>query len=40
MTEGPLALTLGKDTSDWLTRLHHWNFKLIQIVVLLQFKIG
>ena len=35
VVEGPLALTLGKDTSDWLTRLHHLNFKLIQIAVLL-----
>ena len=35
VVEGPLALALGKETSDWLTRLHHLNFKFIQIAVLL-----
>ena len=35
MTEGPLALRVGKETSDWLTHLHDLNFKLIQIAVVL-----
>jgi cytochrome b len=35
MTEGPLALRLGKERSDWFTHLHHLNFTLIQIVVVL-----
>jgi cytochrome b len=35
MTEGPLALIVGKDRSDWLTHIHHLNFYVIEIVVLL-----
>ena len=34
-TEGPLALRVGKQTSDWLTHLHHLNFTLIEIAVAL-----
>jgi cytochrome b len=33
LTEGPLALIVGKDRSDWLTHIHHLNFFLIEIVV-------
>jgi cytochrome b len=35
LTEGPLALIVGKDRSDWLTHIHHVNFILIEIVVAL-----
>ncbi|MSP03453.1 MAG: hydrogenase [Acetobacteraceae bacterium] len=35
MTEGPLALIVGKDLSDWLTHIHHLNFVLIEIAVVL-----
>jgi cytochrome b len=35
LTEGPLALTVGKDRSDWLTHIHHVNFVLIEIVIVL-----
>jgi cytochrome b len=34
-TEGPLARMAGKDRSDWLTHIHHVNFKLIEIVIVL-----
>lgn len=33
LTEGPLALTVGKERSDWLTHIHHVNFILIEIAV-------
>ncbi len=32
-TEGPLALIVGKDRSDWLSHIHRLNFILIEIVV-------
>ena len=32
MTEGPLALRVGKDRSDWLTHIHHLNFWVIEAV--------
>ena len=35
MTEGPLALRVGKERSDWLTHIHYLNFKAIQIAVAL-----
>jgi cytochrome b len=35
LTEGPLAQTVGKDRSDWLTHIHHVNFTLIEIVIVL-----
>ncbi len=35
LTEGPLARTVGKANSDWLTHIHHLNFVLIEIVVAL-----
>jgi cytochrome b len=35
LTEGPLARTVGKEDSDWLTHLHHLNFVLIEILVAL-----
>ena len=34
-TEGPLALRVGKDWSNWLTHIHYLNFRLIQIAVAL-----
>lgn len=33
LTEGPLALFVGKARSDWLTHIHDLNFTLIEIVV-------
>jgi cytochrome b len=33
LTEGPLAETVGKSTSDWLSHIHVLNFKLIEIAV-------
>jgi cytochrome b len=33
LTEGPLAETVDKSTSDWLTHIHVVNFKLIEIAV-------
>lgn len=33
--EGPLMHLVDKEQSDWLTRLHGWNFDLIQIVIVL-----
>ena len=35
MTEGPFATMVGKERSDWLTHVHHLNFKMIMVVVLL-----
>ena len=35
LTEGPLALIVGKERSDWLTHIHDVNFTLIEIVVAL-----
>jgi cytochrome b len=35
LTDGPLARIVGKDRSDWLTHIHHVNFLLIEIVVVL-----
>src|SRR5580658_9434209 len=35
LTEGPFAQTVGKDRSDWLTHIHHVNFTLIEIVIVL-----
>jgi cytochrome b len=35
LTEGPLARIVGKDRSDWLTHIHHVNFVLIEIVIVL-----
>ena len=35
MTEGPLARIVGKDDSDWLTHIHHLNFIVIEIAVVL-----
>lgn len=34
-TEGPLMHFIGKDQSDWLTRMHYWSFKAIEVVVVL-----
>jgi len=34
-TEGPLTHFIGKDQSDWLTRMHYWSFKAIEVVVVL-----
>jgi cytochrome b len=28
-TEGPLYSLVGKDTSDWLTGIHHYNFSVL-----------
>lgn len=33
--EGPLMHLVDKEQSDWLTRIHGWNFDLIQIVIVL-----
>jgi cytochrome b len=33
LTEGPLAETVDKSTSDWLSHIHVVNFKLIEIAV-------
>jgi cytochrome b len=35
MTEGPLVRFMDKGTSDWLTHIHHLNFTLIEIAVVL-----
>jgi cytochrome b len=35
LTEGPLALMVGKDRSDWLTHIHDVNFTLIEIIIAL-----
>jgi cytochrome b len=35
LTEGPLALFVGKDRSDWLTHVHHVNFMVLEIAVAL-----
>jgi cytochrome b len=35
LTEGPLARIVGKTDSDWLTHIHHLNFKLIEVLVVL-----
>jgi cytochrome b len=35
LVEGPLAATVGKDRSDWLTHIHHLNFTLIEIAIAL-----
>jgi cytochrome b len=35
LTEGPLALIVGKERSDWLTHIHDVNFTLIEIIVAL-----
>jgi cytochrome b len=35
LTEGPLARIVGKERSDWLTHIHHLNFNLIEIAVVL-----
>ena len=34
-TEGPLMHFISKDQSDWLTRMHYWSFKAIELVVVL-----
>jgi cytochrome b len=34
-TEGPLAATVGKARSDWLTHIHVLNFKAIELLILL-----
>lgn len=31
--EGPLYGWVSKDTSDWLTSIHHWNFNLLLAVI-------
>ncbi|HRY14516.1 MAG: cytochrome b/b6 domain-containing protein [Candidatus Competibacteraceae bacterium] len=33
MVEGPLYVWVSKDTSDWLTRIHHWNFNLLLAMI-------
>jgi cytochrome b len=35
MTEGPLAHVVGKDRSDWMTHIHHLNFQILELVLLL-----
>jgi cytochrome b len=35
LVEGPLARSVGKDRSDWLTHIHHVNFTLIEIAIAL-----
>ncbi len=35
LTEGPLFRLVGKERSDWLTHIHHLNFLVIEIVVVL-----
>lgn len=35
VTEGPFATMVGKDRSDWLTHIHHLNFIVIQVAVVL-----
>jgi cytochrome b len=35
MTEGPLAHVVGKDRSDWMTHIHHLNFDMVEVVILL-----
>ena len=35
MTEGPMASMVGKARSDWFTHLHHLNFDVIEIAVVL-----
>lgn len=32
-TEGPLYPLIGKDTSDWLTMIHHYNFNVLLVLV-------
>lgn len=34
-TEGPLYGWVGKDTSDWLTMIHHYSFNLLLLLVAL-----
>ncbi|MCP5159122.1 MAG: cytochrome b/b6 domain-containing protein [Gammaproteobacteria bacterium] len=33
MVEGPLYAWVSKDTSDWLTSVHHFNFNLLLAVI-------
>jgi len=33
MIEGPLAQHVSKDTSDWLTRIHHINFNVLAVLI-------
>jgi cytochrome b len=33
LTEGPYASFVGKDWSDWASRIHGWNFTLIEIAI-------
>jgi cytochrome b len=33
MIEGPLYAWVSKDTSDWLTSIHHWNFNLLLAMI-------
>jgi cytochrome b len=35
LVEGPLAESVGKERSDWLTHIHHVNFTLIEIAIAL-----
>jgi cytochrome b len=32
VTEGPLAASVSKETSDWLTALHEWNFEVLLVL--------
>ena len=32
-TEGPLYRWVGKDTSDWLTMIHHYNFNVLLALI-------
>lgn len=32
VTEGPLAAWVSKETSDWLTALHEWNFEVLLVL--------
>jgi cytochrome b len=32
LTEGPLMEWVSKSTSDWLTRIHAWNFNLLLVL--------
>jgi cytochrome b len=34
LTEGPLFALVSKDTSDWLTHVHHLNLNILMILVI------
>ena len=35
LTEGPLYALVSKETSDWLTGVHHLNLKILMILVVI-----